>query len=275
MYAIQDVKGDGSCFYRSVYHSAKRAGCLGEVAACLGAEAGTEIGFVRGVRGAIADRIIAGDDGGIIRDVYDNLKGLNVATFRQVMKGMPRWLSDEFTKMPAIEEEFRGKFAAGVREAENWASEIDVTIFKNMFSSCVGSVRLVILNNIPDDFVPEAGKIYVWNIDEVHYKYVVPEYQMTPCPPGTIRNPETGKCVKIDGKIGKSIISRSRMYSESKLAKTPSRRESPRNSPRMNAIKPRSPQLHEELAKLNIKSRSPQKEYTGRITRSRARTMGK
>ena len=28
MYSIQDVKGDGSCFYRSVYKAAKRAGCL-------------------------------------------------------------------------------------------------------------------------------------------------------------------------------------------------------------------------------------------------------
>lgn len=270
MYAIQDVKGDGSCFYRSVYHSARRAGCLREVATCLGAETDTEIGFVRGVRSALADTIEAGKDGGIIRDIYDNLSSLNVGTFRQVMKGMPRWLSDEFKTVPASETEFRTKFAAGVRHVENWASEIDVTIFKNTFKMCVHSVRLVILNMIPDGFVPEAGSIYVLNIDEVHYKYVVPEHQMTPCPAGMIRNPETGKCVKIDGKIGKSIVLKSKSYG---TYKAPSRKASPVINAIQKTPSPKRSQLHAEFAKLNIGPSSPPK-YTGRVTRSRARTMG-
>ena len=81
--------------------------------------------------------------------------------------------------------------------------EIYIRIFKELLESCVNSCKLVILNNIPKNF---TNHIYVLNIDKIHYKYVFLSDKLTPCPPDKIINPNTGKCVKIDGKICQSII---------------------------------------------------------------------
>lgn len=56
---------------------------------------------------------------------------------------------------------------------------------------------------------------------------------MKPCKPDEIRNPATNRCVKKNGKIGKTLVVRSRSQSRSRASpRVSSRRASPRVSPR-------------------------------------------
>jgi len=59
-----------------------------------------------------------------------------------------------------------------------------------------------------------------------------------PCEPGKVRNPLTNRCVKVDGRIGKTIVVPAR---HSSPRRSPARRSSPRRSPARHSSPRRSP----------------------------------
>lgn len=212
-YEIHDVKGDGSCFYRSVYGAAKSNGVLDHILRCFTDLAEVdENKFVQLVRYYISERIRSKNDFNVIRDVHGQLSTLDKKDYAMVLKSMPSWFAKSFRTLPKSEMIFRNTIAEKILLNTSWAGEIDISIFMKVLHGCQKHVTLVILNNIPVNFKPKRRHLYVLNRGEVHYNYLSslvygnsPSHVYKPCPEGKMINPATKRCVKINGYIGKKL----------------------------------------------------------------------
>lgn len=209
-YQLHDVTPDGSCFYRSLYNVLRVSGYL--IPFCVfifgNQMVNDEDDFVVNIRTYISTCIRRNKDGGHIHDIFDKLSTDDSDTYDLILEGMPSWFSRLFPKQPSDENAFRTKIARAVMRTTAWASEIDIPIVTYLFRKCFRDhVRFVILNTIPKRFTPLANTLYVVNIGEAHYNYLVPR-QTTKrvCDSTEIRNPQTRRCVKINGRVGKRVL---------------------------------------------------------------------
>ena len=218
-YKIKDVKGDGSCFYRSVYGAAKASKLLKKMTKCFGVGVGVGVGagdgagdideddFVELVRACMSQRIRDGNDFGIIHDMFMSFKEYDSKTYKAILVGMPAWFVKSFPKKPRDEMQFRMKIAEKIRLKSSWASEIDITLFQKIVASCSSGrrvLKVVVLNSTPTRFSPRKNCIYVINRGEVHYMYIHVR-EKKECPDGKILNERTIRCVKENGNVGKKI----------------------------------------------------------------------
>lgn len=236
---IEHVEGDGSCFFRSVYNSAKYAGVLQNVCRCfLGTDGDRyehdEDQFVTDVRSTMSQLIKSKKDFGVIHDVYENMKHYDHELYETVVDGFPGWFVDKFPQKPSSEAVMRKAYVENIRDMNAWAGEVEVNIFNHIFSSCVHGVTLEILNSSrrkPLKTVkPKKDHIYIINSNEVHYDALriwypsrgrtasrspppanittsaSPKKTTKDCEKGKIRNPKTGRCVSITGRVGKEVM---------------------------------------------------------------------
>lgn len=197
-YKVCDVKGDGSCFFRSVFNSAKAVGALKHVSKRLllksYKEPMTEYEFVKGVRSSISEMISQSKDKGVVKKVYQYLLTLDKETYATMLDTtFPTWFAKYFAKIPKNEVSFREKLAKGVSKTTHWVSEIEVTLVKKLIETR-STWRLVVLNNNEQaKRTPKKREIVIINVNEIHYKALLP---LKKCPEITkILNPQTNRCV--------------------------------------------------------------------------------
>lgn len=180
-FSIKDVKGDGSCFFRSIYGAAKdKRGALKKLVKCflypekLKEYKNDEELFVKDMRHKLCDTILHENDGDVIKNIYSTLIELSDENYKMVIEGFPSWMRKEFKIKPQSEKIFRKTIAERVLKNSTWVSEIEVNIVKDTLKYCIGSgLNIIILNTPPNKyFKPKFKTLYILNIGEVHYNYL-------------------------------------------------------------------------------------------------------
>jgi hypothetical protein len=205
MRVVHDVKPDGSCFYRSVFHLLKHYGFL--YALCkhtIGRYVEQEDEFVVAIRCHISGLIREEKDKKHIHKLFEKLREDDTDTYRLILEGMPSWFVRKFPRQPKDEAMFREAIAHAVSRPSSWASEIDIPIFMRLFNRAMKQqVALRIVYAVPRRL--ERNTLYILNLDELHYNYVV-DTRVKQCPASKIRNPDTLRCVKVDGRVGTNVL---------------------------------------------------------------------
>lgn len=203
-----DVRGDGSCFFRALYHGATSRGLLTKVIARLHRageskdappENATEDQFVKYVRLTIAHAILARRDKGVVRNAFKFLGGMDEETYDEALEStFPDWFVKVFKDgVGKSEREFRATVAKGVLKTGNWAGQIDLEILNKLLGT---KMRIVVLNSsgAVKKLKPIKGEIYVLNHGEVHYNAVLvkkTEAKKKTCEADKVLNPKTQRCV--------------------------------------------------------------------------------
>lgn len=182
-FAIKDVIGDGSCFFRSVYGAAKKKrGALKKIVTCfldpdrLVEYRNDEELFVKDMRSHLSNRIKKRTDGEVIKNLYRSFRALSEEDYALVIDSMPAWMERAFPEKPKHEGTFRSVISKKVLEKSSWVSEVEVNIVRDTLKHCIGDdLHIVILNTKPDKktFKMKSKTLYVLNIDEVHYNYLI------------------------------------------------------------------------------------------------------
>jgi hypothetical protein len=211
-FRVVDVRADGSCFYRSLYLASKSVNADGRLLKKLSGVASSkfvtpssENDFVQRVRDALSARILSKNDGGIVKDVYQNLKIIQPRDYKAIMTtSFPTWFVSTFKKLPSSEQEFRKEFAQGMVNMSSWASEIEVRIV-NDFLKREMKMPLVIFNSPPrPEYAFKKNTMYLLNKNELHYNAIIVTMEQKPhvkvtiihgCKESQVLNPATGRCV--------------------------------------------------------------------------------
>lgn len=217
-YTIHDVAPDGSCFYRSVYNALKYYGYLLSFCLCVfGSYVNSEDEFVTAIRKHLAKIIREGKDQNHIHSIYTKLREDDDLTYSYILEGMPSWFVRRFPNRPSNENSFREQIAAAILKKTSWASEIDIPImiailrkcFRNKLDVAVINERNDTPSGLPKGFKMDKGKLYLLNLGETHYNYVV-NSRLTPCSKYQIRNPTSLRCVKVQGRVGRKLLKQSK-----------------------------------------------------------------
>jgi hypothetical protein len=200
-YIIQDVKGDGSCFLRSLYVVLKHKKIASRFIKQFSNDFKRgEDEFVETMRKLLVNIIIQKKDWDIVHNVYQNLKLMKRIDYITIIQtSFPPWFVSSFSYLPKTEWDFRKKFAQGVLEKSHWVSEIEVAIVSKMISEL--KYNLHIFNRLPrKDFAFEPRGLYLLNRNEVHYNAIIVDYSKASplpkkCNNGYILNPKTHRCV--------------------------------------------------------------------------------
>jgi hypothetical protein len=221
---VHDVKADGSCFFRSIYYSAKYTGNLKYILKYVidvkkpVLEDWTEELFVTEIRKAFAIKL---RNGQFLNNIYAYLHEVYVNsrdTYNEIIMAYPTWFTRHFKHMPNTLESFKEKFASHILNKKNWVSQIEVEFFKTILTKRMRSSasasstatsskppEFVIFNTLPPKTqVLNCTTMYILNIDEVHYNYIL--CRMCKPPKTKIINPVSKRCVSKNGKIGKELI---------------------------------------------------------------------
>jgi hypothetical protein len=178
-FVIKDVHGDGSCFYRALYTSAKYTDLVQKLISLLAGrerkKVVSEDKFVALARRYISRRVLKENDGGVVKEVYNHLYSLEKENYAAVMVAFPSWFRKRFRKLPKDEDTFRTAFAQAILETENWVSEIEIRILLWVLSTT--SIQLEIVNTKPKGTQRKwnANTMYVWNRNEAHYLAILPK----------------------------------------------------------------------------------------------------
>lgn len=189
-YIILNVKGDGSCFYRSLYICLKEYNILDRIIKHLETlnteynNQNIEINeeeFVRLARYTLSYLIRSGKDYQIVKRVYKNFETYDNETFKEVLKSFPQWFNFKFYYIKDYNEKimttriFSNTFSESIKENINWVTEIEIEILKNIFSEL--GINIVIINNkVKENFLFNDKTIYVMNIRECHYVSILPKF---------------------------------------------------------------------------------------------------
>ena len=179
---ILDVRGDGSCFYRSIYNSVKNTKIINRIIPFFNylyndleiVENPSEKGFVKFTRLLISKLILSNNDYKIVKDVYNNLKSLTKDEYKEVITSFPDWFDFTYSSMQKISEDyFRIFIATNVKKTKNWVSQIEIEILQNLLAE-IDLTLIIINNNIKRGFRFKKNEIYILNIGEYHYKSILP-----------------------------------------------------------------------------------------------------
>lgn len=142
-YKPLSVRGDGNCFFRALYQSAKNAGLLPSLLAASSIKTWktmSEDGFVTAVRNEMADSILA-DEHPFMRSMFKEWWALRTSpsggaqrTLRVAFSLHPSWYFDVFRYVDDYAA-FRNEFAELVRKSGSFAGEVEVTIMTEWLRS--------------------------------------------------------------------------------------------------------------------------------------------
>ena len=210
-YVIHDVRADGSCFYRAVYNVLYMYGYIMPFCSYIfKQEIHDEDTFVSEIRAYISQMIATKKDKHHIQGIFEKLRADDDDTYTFILEGLPSWFANKFPKRPTNEDTFRETIAKCILSKSAWASQIDIPIMLRLFRRCFkGAITLHIVNSVngkaPKTFKPETNKLYLLNLDETHYNYIVPRH-IRPCDVSKIRNPASRRCVRIEGRVGRKVL---------------------------------------------------------------------
>lgn len=217
-YKIEDVMGDGSCFFRSIYQALFSTNQVEHVVKSLHngpkpPKVDTEDKFVRFLRSQLAKRIVKKDDMNMISEIYNHLQTLDEQTYQAIIHSFPEWFQESFPDgMPKTETTFRNKIVKQITNVYNWAGQIEVTLTQQIFTQVL-DINIHIFNHSPKTTYRFAtNTLYLLNKGEVHYVAILPQYKTTQatstkmCPPEKILNKLTNRCVLRTSCKGLEII---------------------------------------------------------------------
>ena len=182
-FKLIDVKGDGSCFYRSIYHSIRNTIMLEKIIRFFNylynedvelSYNPSEYGFVKFTRLLLAKLIFSRNDYKIVKDVFKYLNTLDEDTYNQVVSSFPDWFVKSysyFKKMP--EHNFRIYLGTSIEKTKNWVSQIEINIIQKVLEE-IGITIIILNNTVKRKIKFKKNEIYILNIDEYHYKSIVP-----------------------------------------------------------------------------------------------------
>lgn len=207
LYTVNDVKPDGSCFYRSVYNVLKCYSYL--IPFCnyvFKRHYDNEDVFVVELRKYISSIITQKKDGNHIHNIFTTLREVDSMTYKEILNGMPSWFVRLHPNRPRDEDVFRENVATSVRRINAWASQVDIPIFMTIFNKCFKRhVTLTILNDIPAKMLMRKNTLFVLNLGEAHYNYIIYK-RVHECDHMKFRNPSTSRCINVNGNVGRKVL---------------------------------------------------------------------
>ena len=201
-YLAHDVLGDGNCYFRSLFHLLKNYGFLSVLHARYNAiTVVDEDAFVKSFRRFIRRNLDA-DQEQYIDEVYSYLKSIEKEIFRAVVDASPEWFQCAFTwrRFSKMElGDFKTKLLKGAGRWGNWVGQMEHNLvaiaLRNRFQ-----INLEVINSLTPRFRPKPETLYLLNRGEIHYNYVLKD-----CPPGTLVNLKTERCIKAAGATARSL----------------------------------------------------------------------
>ena len=161
---VENVRGDGNCFYRALYNAALRyygGSIVSDIYECFGIYNGVEDEeqFIRSMRNSIGDKILNGDNQGMYEILHDaaladvngtNPKSGNVGTFVGMFSALSQGFSREIrNKYPTAEamanetkENFYKFLSDTVKRDKVYASEYDIDLVKWILNKCNSPVYI-------------------------------------------------------------------------------------------------------------------------------------
>ena len=169
-YKKKVVKGDGSCFFRAVYQSARAANLLEKVCDALQVTCASEAEFIVSARTRLSDTIRKNKDGGYVASTYKYLSKLDMDTYKIILDTMPDWLSEAFPEQPKSMRTFRRVLSDSIMEQSNWVGQIEVDLTRALLAPDVRiDVRYTMLSQAEE---MEPNTVYVINEGETHFNGV-------------------------------------------------------------------------------------------------------
>ena len=183
-FKVIDVKGDGNCFFRAIYKSAKHSNNLLKLVNCFldkpfDEYVNNERTFIMDMREKLAKSIEEGNDGGQVEGIFHNLAHFtdDIESYEMIIDSLPKWIGECFPKPPKSLEEFRNEVCKNIRKQGTYVSQIEIDIFQYLNNTfCSEPDKHVILkifattpkNN--DDV--DLSQINILNVANIHYKYL-------------------------------------------------------------------------------------------------------
>jgi hypothetical protein len=185
-FKVIDVKGDGNCFFRAIYKSAKHSGNLENLVKCfldkpVSAYINAERTFIMDMREKLAKSIEDGKDGGQVSSIYSHLSGFDVSdeesmeTYTLIVESLPAWISTRFEKPPKSLAEFRSAVCENIRKQGTYVSQIEIDIYKYLNDTyCNTPEKQTILSIFasPPKVDIDITHINILNVANIHYKYL-------------------------------------------------------------------------------------------------------
>jgi len=233
-----DVKGDGSCFFRSLYvalQSKKYVKRFVRKTTPLTVKDATilnEEEFVVFCREMMSKRIYLQKDYDTVKHAYEALKAVDRDDYLAIINSsFPTWFTRSFTTLPKTQDAFRKELAKAVLVKSHWVSQIEVTIMKEILKKEL-SINLVIFHGSPlKTYKFHKNAVYLINRGEVHYNALVTEISSNSskkpkkpkkpkqlkmvkskkeCPATHVLNPASNRCVSRTSCKGYEVLVKSR-----------------------------------------------------------------
>ena len=175
-YREENVLGDGNCFFRALYVSARDQRLLPSIGFSQNV---TEREFIENFRENLATAIQNRDDNGLIHALYERLRETNAQSVAIMARTeFPNWLQDIVSHMPETEQAFRVAYWNGISRDENWIGETDSNIVRHILSSDVDVETFSRISLRDYDFsAARRDTIFVLNYGGDHYHAIVPVTQ--------------------------------------------------------------------------------------------------
>lgn len=191
---IKDVLGDGSCFYRSLYFSLRYTGNIIPFISLFFNEKfnndWTENFFIKKIRENISNRIKNNEDFNITEKVYKSLCEYDNETYKEVISILfDSCLENELKMLPKTYYKFSNIICKNILSLSSWVTQIEIEIIEHIID---GHFTFHIFNKIPNTKL-DSNSIYLLNIDEIHYNYILCRKMQN-----KIINPKTRRLVSKD-----------------------------------------------------------------------------
>jgi hypothetical protein len=184
---IRNTLSQGDCFYSAIYRSAKNNNLLEKLFVCIPVlRADTENTFIKKFREYISDNIPNETLDTLfytLMELYqDNKDSFNIAVNKI---GDIKDVVIEYAENEMLVPEYEGDFIDDIKKAikkdKKYVGEIEVTFIKEILQSCRLYVKIFnssdsAINEIQTDYVSNVlykDTLYLINIDEVHYVYLI------------------------------------------------------------------------------------------------------
>lgn len=176
---FKNVKGDGSCMFRSVYASAQDRGLLKRLCRHFQISSNaSEDEFILALRQFLSQNVAKGNDFNMIHDIYAYLKDLDNDTFDAYMDSASEWFVETVKPMPTSEKTFRQRVSKGLQQIGNWANQLELDLIRAFLNKSKISIHVCNSENTAKRFFTSLSKadkntLYILNKDEVHYNAII------------------------------------------------------------------------------------------------------